>query len=573
MSNIEPIRSTTTIVSVDQLPVQSILSHRGKNIVVDHAVDQDEAIILALGYQNSFKREFSLWSTFAVSFSVLGLLPSIASCTWYSVAYSGNAGLTWAWLVALIGIFAVAGSMAELASAYPTSGGLYYATSQLAPPKYAVFLSWWVGWSNWLVQITGAPSVNYGGACMILALKTFNDPDYIPTNGQTYLLTMALCFVTSIISSFPTKWVAYFNSVGTSLNLIFLFIVWVMILGGDNRESQGLPKFNSNSFAWGIDNFTEWPDGIAILMSFMAVIWTMSGYDSPFHLAEECSNAQIATPRAIVLTATVGGVLGFIFQLALAYTVVDIDAAVNADLGQPYVSILAQVLDKKMVYAATGMTVISSFCMGQACQVAASRVTFAYSRDGCFPFSKYWMAVNPITQTPVNAVWFNWFIGQLLLLLIFAGGSAIDAIFSVGAIGSFISFTLPILLRITYSRNTFKPGPWNLGKFSTVSGVIASCFVILMIPILCFPQYRGADNTPDSMNWTVVVYFGPMFLASAWYFIYAHKVFKGPRSNIDPSKFVSDDDEAEVIDAKIASGDEVHVYGSNGDIEKTSSGY
>ncbi|GMG13309.1 unnamed protein product [[Candida] boidinii] len=94
-----------------------------------------------------------------------------------------------------------------------------------------------------------------------------------------------------------------------------------------------------------------------------------------------------------------------------------------------------------------------------------------------------------------------------------------------------------------------------------------------MIPILCFPQYRGADNTPDTMNWTVVVYFGPMFLASAWYFIYAHKVFKGPRSNIDPSKFVSDDDEAEVIDAKIASGDEVHVYGSNGDIEKTSSGY
>ncbi|GME91472.1 unnamed protein product [[Candida] boidinii] len=135
---------------------------------------------------------------------------------------------------------------------------------------------------------------------MILALKTFNDPDYTPTNGQTYLLTMALCFVTSIISSMPTKWVAYFNSVGTSLNLIFLFIVWVMILGGDNRESQGLPKFNSNSFAWSIDNFTEWPDGIAILMSFMAVIWTMSGYDSPFHLAEECSNAQIATPRAIV---------------------------------------------------------------------------------------------------------------------------------------------------------------------------------------------------------------------------------------------------------------------------------
>ena len=63
----------------------------------------------------------------------------------------------------------------------------------------------------------------------------------------------------------------------------------------------------------------------------------MSGYDSPFHLAEECSNAAVAAPRAIVLTSTVGGLIGFMFMIAIAYTLVDLNQ-ISADpegLGQP----------------------------------------------------------------------------------------------------------------------------------------------------------------------------------------------------------------------------------------------
>lgn len=533
-----PVKSQSTIIDVDGVNVCSVLSNRDKSVVVDHEVDNDEAVILALGYKQEFKREFSLLSTFGVSFSVLGLLPSIASTMYYSLGYTGNAGLTWAWLVAMVGIQCIANSMAELSSAFPTSGGLYYATAQLAPKKYAPLLSWIVGWSNYLVQVTGAPSVDYAGASMILALKTLSDPDYEATNGQLYLLTMALTTVNSLISSLPTKVISRFNMIGSTFNMLFLFIVFVMILGGDNRESQGLPKFNSNAQAWGITNQTDWPDGLAILMSFMAVIWAMSGYDSPFHLAEECSNATIATPRAIVLTSSVGGLIGFVFQLAMAYTIVDVLDAMNSPIGQPFVTYLSQCMDKKMVYAATAFTVVSSFCMGEACQVAASRVTYAYSRDGCFPLSRFWSQVNPITKTPVNAVWFNWFIGQLLLLLIFGGGTAIDAIFSVGAIAAFVSFSIPIFLRITYARKTFTPGPWNLGKFSMVSGTIGCSFVILMIPVLCFPQLAGANNTPDMMNWTVVVYFGPMLCSLIYYAVYARKWYTGPKSNLEDDMLV-----------------------------------
>lgn len=53
-----------------------------------------------------------------------------------------------------------------------------------------------------------------------------------------------------------------------------------------------------------------------------------------------------------------------------------------------------------------------------------------------------------------------------------------------------------------------------------------------MVPILCFPSVTGADLTPDVMNWTVVVYGGPMFLVCIWWVVSARKWFKGPKVNV-----------------------------------------
>lgn len=563
------IKSTQTVISVDNIPITSVLSGDDKRILVDHPVDKDEAVILSLGYKQEFKREFSLMTTFAVSFSVLGLLPSIASTLWYSLAYAGNAGITWGYLVGMIGVLCVAFSMGEISSAFPTSGGLYYATAMLAPPKYKALLSWLVGWSNYFVQVTGAPSVGYSCASMILALVQIENPNYTYETWHCFLLTIAITAACAVIASAPTKWIAYINTTATALNLIFLFISFIVMLAGNNRTSQGLPRFNSNGYAWELDNFTDWPDGICILMTFMAVIWTMSGFDSPFHLSEECSNAQVATPRAIVLTATVGGLLGFVFQLAMAYTIVSVPDAINDELGQPYIAYLNQIMDQKKVMAIGAFAVILSFNMCFSCMIAASRVLFSYSRDNCFPLSRYWCKVNNVTRTPVNAVWANWFIGSILDILMFVG-VAIDAIFSVGAIGSFISFTVPTLLRITYARNTFKPGPWNLGKFSAPCGTVACLFVLLMIPILNFPQYRGADNTPDLMNWTVVVYWGSMLLVLIWYYVYAHKIYKGPKSNLDRDAVISGTDAKDVINAVISANRNVKFGPKGSDPEKNS---
>ena len=124
-------------------------------------------------------------------------------------------------------------------------------------------------------------------------------------------------------------------------------------------------------------------------------------------------------------------------------------------------------------------------------------MTYAYARDGCFPGSRYWSRVNKTTKTPVNAVWFNVLVGEALLLLIFAGEVAIGALFSVGAIAAFVAFTIPIAIRVFVVGGRFRPGPWNLGKFSRPIGYAATGFVVVMLPILCFPAY---DDISKSAN-------------------------------------------------------------------------
>lgn len=404
----------------------------------------------------------------------------------------------------------VAMSLAELCSSMPTrsatlsvrpryptyvnqceySGGLYYASAVLAPPGWGPIASWVTGWSSWIGQVTGAPSVNYSVAAMILAARQITDAEYEPTNWELFLLTTALMVVQSCISSMPTKWIAVFNSLGSTFNMVAVIVVIILIPTATTTE----PKFRPTKDVWGnISNGTDFPNVIAILMSFVSVMWAMSGFDAPFHISEETAVADVASPRAIVLTSIIGGTLGWVLQVLVAYTVVDIGAVLDSDLGQPWATYLLQVFPLKTALATLALTIIAGFSMGQGCMVAASRVTYAYARDGCFPLSRCWRKVNGYTKTPVNAVWFNCAIGVSLCCLIFAGEVAILAIFSVGAIACFVAFTIPIALRVFFVGNRFRRGPWHMGKLGKPVGAAAVAFVVLMVPILCFPSLTGSN--------------------------------------------------------------------------------
>jgi amino acid transporter len=232
------------------------------------------------------------------------------------------------------------------------------------------------------------------------------------------------------------------------------------------------------------------------------------------------------------MTSSIGGLFGWFLQLVTAYTVIDIEGVLTSDLGQPFAAYLLQVLPRNLALAVLTLTIICAFSMGQGCMVAASRVTYAYARDDVFPLSRIWKRVNKTTQTPVNAVWFNTVIGICLTLLIFAGPIAIGAVFSIAAIAAFVAFTIPIAIRTFFVGNRFRRGPWHLGRASPVIGTLATAFTALMIPILCLPSTTGKNLGPSVMNWTCLVWGGPMLAVMVWWVLGAHRWFKGPKVNV-----------------------------------------
>ncbi|KAM0152911.1 hypothetical protein ACHAQE_007882 [Botrytis cinerea] len=528
--------------------VTSIFRKTGDHAVIDHKADTDEEILGSLGYKQEFKRELSIWSSFGVSFSCLGLLPSIASTLGYNLGYGGPAGSVWGWLVAGILIQFVAFAMAELCSSMPTAGGLYYASAVLAPEGYGPLCSWVcfissifeseltfgeiTGWSNFAGEVTAPCAINYALAAMMLTATQIVHPDYVVQTWHVYLLLLALLVLQGLLAMNSTKFVGALNTVGTVTNLIVLLIFVIWFPAGSISE----PKTNPSSVVWtseGVVNGTEWPTGFAFLMGFLSVIWTLAGYDAPFHLSEECSNANIAGPRAIVMTAQLGLWLGWAIILVIAYTVKDIQDVVSGEYGQPMGSLCLQVLGPKAGLAMFSLNMVAQFFVGQGVTVVSSRVVYAYSRDGALPGSHWLKQVNPRTKTPVYAVWFVLTLGALLGLLMFASPVAIGAVFSMGAIAQYIAFVFPIALKVFSAKGRFRPGPWNLGRFSTPIGVVAVGWVSLIIPILCFPSVTGADLNDLNMNYTCLIYGGTMTLAMCWYAISARKWFKGPKINVE----------------------------------------
>lgn len=86
------------------------------------ASEEDAAVLAKMGYKQELRRNFSMIEVFGIAFSIMGLLPSIASTLAYSIP-AGPVGLVWGWFLASMFIFIVGLAMADLGSAMPTSGG------------------------------------------------------------------------------------------------------------------------------------------------------------------------------------------------------------------------------------------------------------------------------------------------------------------------------------------------------------------------------------------------------------------------------------------------------------------
>jgi amino acid transporter len=136
---------------------------------------------------------------------------------------------------------------------------------------------------------------------------------------------------------------------------------------------------------------------------------------------------------------------------------------------------------------------VAQFLCGMASVTANSRMTYAFSRDNALPGSRIWAKVNPRTGTPTNSIWLCVVLSIILASPALISPVAYFAVTSIAVIGLYIAYVVPVLLRRL--SPDFRPGPWNLGRWSAPIGWIAVIWVAFICILFVLPPASPVDIT------------------------------------------------------------------------------
>ncbi|KAI0659060.1 APC amino acid permease [Cubamyces menziesii] len=527
-------KKSASFVQVDELRLDRRLECDTETVASDNAA------LAALGYKQEFKRAFSSLEVFAFSFSLAGIFPSIATVLIFALPYGGPVSMVWGhgWAIAVFFIFFTGLALAELASSAPTSGGLYYWTWDLASPRWRNLLSWVVGYTNCMGLVAGFASVEWGLAVQIMAAVTIGtDNRFVPTTAQTFAVYVALLIVHGFLSSLATSAIALLQTLYVAVNTLLPLAVVIAMPIATPKEFK-----NTASYAFGaFTTCAGWPDGFAFVLSFLAPLYVISGFESSIHMSEEAHNARTAVPWAIVRTVGISSLIGWVVNVVFAFCMgTDLQSIIDDPIGQPTATIFFNSFGRNGTLALWSMVAFAQFMVGANGLTVASRQMFAFARDRGLPFSGIIYRMNKRTQTPVNAVWASAFVSFLLGLLVFAGPTTYSAIFTIALAGQYTAFAIPMACRFLGGQK-WVPGPFTLGRFGLPVTIIAIMWMTFAMVILAFPARPGP--TAESMNYMVVVYCGWIGLCLIYYYF---PVYGGAHWFRGPQKTLQDRDQVEV---------------------------
>jgi len=175
----------------------------------------------------------------------------------------------------------------------------------------------------------------------------------------------------------------------------------------------------------------------------------------------------------------------------------------------------------------------AQFFCGMASVTANSRMIYAFSRDGAIPGSRFWHRINKRTRTPTNSIWFATVGAWVLLAPAYWKGSvtAYYAVTAIAVIGLYIAYVTPTFLRLR-AGDSFKAGPWNLGKWSKPVGTIAVVWVLFICIVLMMPQLSPGGlgiHKLDALNYAPIAVLVVIGFAGIYWLLSARKWFNGPK--------------------------------------------
>ncbi|TGO45734.1 hypothetical protein BOTNAR_0643g00030 [Botryotinia narcissicola] len=433
------------------------------------------------------------------SFAIMAVPFGLSTTLAYSLTDGQSVTVLYGWIFVSCISLAIAASLAEICSVYPTAGGVYYWSAMLSTRKYAPVVSWITGWltlvGNWTVTL----SINFSGAQLILSSISIFNEDFVANAWQTVLCFWAVMAIAFSVNVFGAKYLDLINKIciyWTSASVIII-IVTLLVMANNRRDAEFV-------FAHFDASASGWPSGWDWFVSLLQAAYTLTSYGMVAAMCEEVQNPEREVPKAMVLSVFAAGITGILYLVPLLFVLPDVNSVLGQLNGQPIGYIFKTVTGSAaggfgLLFLILGIL----FFAGVGALTAASRCTYAFARDGAIPGSHC-----------------------VLGCIYFGTTSAFNAFTSVATICLSVSYGIPILVNLIRGRQAVKHASFSLGRFGFAINAITVVWITLAIVLFCMPT--AIPVTPTSMNYASVVFVFFASISLLWYVIRGRKEFSGP---------------------------------------------
>ncbi|MEI8333953.1 MAG: amino acid permease [Chloroflexota bacterium] len=514
----------------------------------EEIIREDVRELHRMGYAQELFRSMGGFSNFAISFSIISILTGAVILYNYGLALAGPAASGIGWPLVTVFTILIAAAMAEIASAYPTAGGLYYWASRLRNKDWG----WWVAWLNLGGQVSIVAGIDYAAA--IYLGVTILDPLFgIDPNVETLgvLNSIWICGVLMIVQVIfniaGTRIVAFLNDLSVYWHIGFVIAIAVGLFALGTVPTHSLDFLFQVAPGGSVPGAT--PDAApipvqavvplgmfgAFMLGLLQAQWTYTGYDASAHVAEETVNAKLASGWGVFLSVAVSAIFGFILLAAVTLKMTSVDDVLtNAPGGYGVAYILYQNLGSSLTslggILAAGIAVAMSLC-GFSSIASASRMLFAFSRDDGVPFSRWLKRISHRYRTPANAIVaitaLSWLLIAGVYVLVKAIGGdpffIIAGITGVSTVLLYWAYGLCILLGMIGDQSWRTERVWSLGRLSRPVAIVAVLWVAVLTPLFLWPL---AVYNPAALP-TVLVFLGFLLV---YYIAWGRRRFRGPHA-------------------------------------------
>ena len=339
-----------------------------------------------------------------------------------------------AYIFALIAVLFTAVSYGKLVRRFPSAGSAYtYAQKAISP-----HVGFMVGWSS-LLDYLFMPMIN------ILLAKIYLEAIF--PGVPSWIFVTALVALMTAFNLRGIKVVANLNSIIVVVQVaIMVVFLGLLVHGVYMGEGMGTlattkPFFSENAHV------------VPMITGATILCFSFLGFDGISSLSEETPNAGKVIPKAIFLTALIGGIIFVVVSYFLQLYFPDISRFKDPDASQPEIMLyVAGKFFQSVILCFSCVTVLAS---GMAAHAGVSRLLYVMGRDGVFP-EKVFGYVHPKWRTPTfNVV----LVGVVAMSAITFDLVTATALINFGALVAFTFVNLSVISQfyIREKRNrTFK---------------------------------------------------------------------------------------------------------------------